>query len=86
MVRVGTTAATVLTQRPLHATSDAKLDEKIATALWKYQDPDLAVRREALEALWDALERVKTVIDPADKRRSAEALVELMVTDPASAE
>ena len=81
VIRVGTTAAGVVTQSPLPATGDARLDEKIATALRKYRDPDVDVRREALEALWDAFERIKTVIDPTDKKTSAEALVELMVTD-----
>lgn len=84
VIRVGTVAVGIVTQSPVPATGDAQLDEKIATALRKYQDPDVAVRREALEALWDAFERVKTVIDPTNKKRSAEALVELMVTDPAS--
>lgn len=84
VVRVGTVAAGVATQSPVPATGDAQLDEKIATALRKYQDPDVAVRREALEALWDAFERVKTLIEPTDKKRSAEALVEIMVTDHAS--
>lgn len=84
VVRVGTVAAAVLTQSPVPTTGDAQLDEKIATALRKYQDPDVAVRREALEALWDAFERVKTLLIPTDKKRSAEALVELIVADPAS--
>lgn len=84
MVRVGTVAAAVLTQSPVPTTGNAQLDEKIATALRKYQDPDVAVRREALEALWDAFERVKTLLIPTDKKRSAEALVELIVADPAS--
>ena len=39
---------------------------------------------EALEALWDAFEQVKTVIDPTNKKRSAETLVDLMVAEPAS--
>lgn len=84
VIRVGTVAAGVLMQSPIPATGDAQLDEKIATALRKYQDPDVTMRREALEALWDAFERVKTVIDPSEKNRSAEALIELMVADPAS--
>jgi len=84
VVRVGTIAAGFVTRSPLPKTGDRQLDEKIATALLKYQDPDVSVRREALEALWDAFERVKTVIDPSDKKRSAEALVELIVADPAS--
>lgn len=83
-MRVGTVAASVLTQGPIPATGDAQLDDKVAVGVRKYQDPDPAVRREALEALWDAFERVKTMIDPTDKKRAAEALIELMVTDLAS--
>ncbi len=84
VTRIGTTAAVVVTQSPVPPTGDPQLDEKILTALHKYQDPDVGVRREALEALWDAFERVKTVIDPSDKKRSAEALIDLMVVDTAS--
>lgn len=84
VVRIGTVASGVVTQSPVPPTGDVQLDQKIATALRKYQDPDVAIRREALEALWDAFERVKTVIDPTDKKRSAEALVELMASDRAS--
>ena len=86
VVRVGTVAARVLTRTPVPATGDAQLDDKVAAGVRKYEDPDASVRREALEALWDAFERVKTMIDPTDKKRSAEALVELMVGDPASRE
>lgn len=86
VVRIGTVAAGVLTSAPIPPTGDAQLDEKIATALRKYQDPDIVVRREALEALWDAFERIKTVVDPTNKKRSAEQLVDLMVADPASRE
>lgn len=84
VVRVGTVAASVLIGAPIPATGDAQLDDKVAAGVRKYQDPDPVVRREALEALWDAFERVKTMIDSTDKKRSAEALVDLMVTDLAS--
>jgi hypothetical protein len=84
VIRVGTVAAGLVAPSPLPSSGDAQLDEKIATALRKYQDPDVAVRREALEALWDAFERVKTVLDPTNKERSAKELVDLMVAAPAS--
>ncbi len=77
MVRVGAVAADVVMQSPVPETGDAQLDVKIATALRKYQDSDLSVRREALEALWYAFERVKTVIDPKDKKRTAGSLESL---------
>lgn len=65
-------------------TGDDQLDDKIATALHKYQDLEVAVRREALEPLWDAFERVKTVIDPTDKKRSTNELIDLMASNGAS--
>ncbi len=80
VIRIGTMAAQVLTQSPVPATGDIQLDDKITTALRKYHDPDVGVRREALEALWDAFERVKTIL-PGDKKRSATALVDLVTAD-----
>jgi hypothetical protein len=84
VVRVGSAAAGLATRSPVPLTGNGPLDEKLATALRKYADADLVVRLEALEALWDALERVKTVIDPTDKKRSATELVERMAAAPAS--
>lgn len=80
VTRIGTTASQVLTHSPVPGTGDSQLDGKITTALRKYHDPDIRVRREALEALWDALERVKTIL-PGDKKRSATTLVQLVTTD-----
>jgi hypothetical protein len=86
VVRLGTVAAGTVARTPIPPTGDVQLDEKIAIALRKYESPDIVVRRESLEALWDAFERIKTVLDPSDKRRSAEALVELMVSGPPARE
>jgi hypothetical protein len=49
------------------STGDSDLDTMLETARRKFLDPDEAVRREALEKLWDAWERVKTVEPGADK-------------------
>ena len=84
MVRVDSAAATVATRSPVPSVGDVQVDEKIATALRKYRAPDAAVRREALEALWDAFERIKTVVDPISKKRSVRALIDLMADEGAS--
>ena len=84
VVRVGTVAVGVITRSPIPSIGDDQLDEKLTTALRKYENPDVAVRKEALEALWDAFERVKSVIDPSDKKRSAATLIEMIVPDRAS--
>ena len=83
VARIGTVAAEMVVQTPIPKSGDPHLDAKIDSAVSKCGDPDSNVRQEALEALWDALERVKTVIDPNDKKQSADALIGLMAGDVA---
>lgn len=78
--RIGTPAVQTLTRSPLRSSGDDQIDDKIATALRKYSDPDVAVRLEALEALWDAFERIKTVL-PGDKKQSVTSLIDSVTTD-----
>lgn len=59
----------------LFRTGDIELDGLLETARRKYLDPDPAIRKEALEKLWDAFERIKTLEPGRDKRQSAEALL-----------
>lgn len=70
----------------LHAwdrrTGDDALDELLALARRRFLDPDPAERTEALKALWAAWERVKTVIDPDDKKTSAAALLDRAAFHP----
>jgi hypothetical protein len=54
---------------------DAEFDRLLATAARKHLDPDPAVRAEGPEKLWDAFERVKTILDH-DKRKGANELLE----------
>lgn len=42
-------------------TGDQELDHLLEKSRSKFFNPDLAVRRESLEALWDAWERLKTL-------------------------
>lgn len=58
----------------LPPTRDARFDELVEQAVAKFTHPDSRVRREALQDLWDAFERMKTILD-ADKRRGAAALI-----------
>ncbi len=62
-------------------TGDEDLDRLISTAIEKFQDPDLEVRKESLEKLWDAWERLKTLLD-TDKKAGAEKLLESAVACP----
>ncbi len=56
-------------------TGDTELDSMLETARIKYLDPDPRVRRESLEKLWDAWERLKTVEPGKDKKVSIKALL-----------
>lgn len=63
-------------------TGDLELDTLLETARKKFLDADLVVRREALEKLWDAWERLKTILPGADKRVSATALLDQASVEP----
>ncbi len=56
-------------------TEDAELDRMLRTAQTKFLHKDADVRPEALEALWDAWERLKTLPPGRDKRAQATALL-----------
>lgn len=58
----------------LPPTSDAEFDRLLAVSARKYLDPDPAVRAEGLEKLWDAFERVKTLLH-RDKKKGANQLL-----------
>jgi hypothetical protein len=61
-------------RRQLPSTSDSRFDDLLESAVARFRSPDPAERRESLEPLWDAFERMKTILDP-DKKRGAEALI-----------
>jgi hypothetical protein len=55
-------------------TGEEGLDRMLETARRKFFNPDVSTRHEALEALWDAWERLKT-LDGADKKAQITALL-----------
>jgi hypothetical protein len=56
-------------------TGDAILDDMIDEAKKKFINPDTKIRREAIERLWDCWERIKSLEDPSNKRKSIVALI-----------
>lgn len=64
-------------------TGDAHLDEMLEDARTKFQNRDLKVRRESLEELWDAWERLKTVEKGKDKKATVKALLDKGAQEPA---
>jgi len=63
-------------RRAVFDTGDGALDGLLETARGKFLSPDPATRREALEKLWDAWERLKTLEPGTDKRASTKALLD----------
>lgn len=55
-------------------TGDSELDDLLNRAREKFRSPELDDRRDALEKLWDAYERLKSSKGPS-KPRSVEALI-----------
>jgi hypothetical protein len=62
-------------------TGDAHLDSLLEAARTKYLNPNPSTRQESLEKLWDAWERLKTIADPSDKRRSITILLDRAATE-----
>lgn len=62
-------------------TGDGDLDRLLTTAIAKFSDPDPAIRAEGLEKLWDAWERLKTLL-AADKKQGIADLIEQAVPEP----
>lgn len=57
-------------------TGDSELDEMLEKARRKFLHPDKATRRESLEALWDAWERLKTLVDGPNKKAQVTSLLD----------
>ncbi len=57
-------------------TGDQQLDNLLKTAQEKFIDPDPDTRREALEPLWDAWERLKTLDGHGDKQSRTKAMLD----------
>jgi hypothetical protein len=63
-------------------TGDEHLDRMLETARQKYLSPDPTLRRESLEKLWDAWERLKSLDDQRDKKKSAKLMLDRVSVGP----
>lgn len=68
-------------QSTMFQTGDNHLDSMLEAARAKYLNPNPLVRRESLEKLWDAWERLKTLENPADKKNSVGILLDKASTE-----
>jgi hypothetical protein len=69
-------------QMAVFRTGDTDLDSLLESARVKFLNPDAKVRREALEKLWDAWERLKTVEPCGHKKASVKALLDKAGDEP----
>lgn len=69
-------------RRTAFNTGDRTLDNMLDECLAKFSDRNPLVRREALERLWDAWERLKSLADPSDKKRSIKVILDVTATEP----
>src|ERR1700722_7575612 len=68
-------------QRAAFHTGDTHLDAFLEGARAKFLDPDLKVRRESLEKIWDAFERLKT-LEGGSKKMSVAILLAKAIREP----
>jgi len=84
IVRIGPAVLREELLRFTFSTGDGDLDRMLEAARKKFLAPDLNVRNDALEKLWDAWERIKTLELPgaANKLASATKLLNKASTEP----
>ena len=70
-------------KRMEYSTGDQELDELLHTAIDRFLLPTPEARQDALEKLWDAFERLKTIEAPGDKRAGTTILIDKAI--PANA-
>lgn len=69
-------------KRTIFNTGDRTLDNMLDESRTKFSDRNPLVRREALERLWDAWERLKSLADPGDKKRSIKIILDSIAQEP----
>jgi hypothetical protein len=66
----------------LFQTEDTTLNELLEKARTKFLSRDAAIRKESLEALWDAWERLKSLELGKDKKESVGKLLDKVTAEP----
>jgi hypothetical protein len=84
IVRIGPAVLREELLRFTFSTGDGDLDRMLEAARKKFLAPDLNVRNDALEKLWDAWERIKTLEIPGkgNKQASAAQLLDKASSEP----
>lgn len=69
-------------KRTIFRTGDRTLDNMLDECRAKFSDRNPLVRREALERLWDGWERLNSIADPGDKKRSIKIILDATAAEP----
>ena len=83
VTRVAPTGLAEVLAQSVFKTGDATLDELLEDSRSKFLHRDLKVRKESLEKLWDAWERLKTIAPGKNKAKQAQGLLEEAASEPA---
>ena len=70
-----------LVRRTGFRTGDDDLDDLLETAIDRFLSPNPDARQDAVEKLWDAFERLKTIEAGKDKKTRATALIDHAISD-----
>ena len=82
IVRLGSPIFQHALETVMFSTGDATLDSLLEDARRKFTNPDAKIRREGLEKLWDAWERVKTIEPAKDKKESTKKILDRAAVEP----
>ena len=69
-------------KRTIFRTGDRTLDNMLDECRIKFSDRNPLVCREALERLWDGWERLKSLADPSDKKKSIKIILDAISAEP----
>ena len=82
VIRLAPTVLRESLQAAVFQTGDVTLNDMLESARLKFLNPNPKVRREALEKIWDAWERIKTIEPGADKKSQVKALLDKAAAEP----
>jgi hypothetical protein len=82
IVRLAPTGLQEALAATVFRTGDTHLDEMLEAARTKFLHRDLNIRRESLEKLWDAWERLKTIEEGTNKPAMVKALLDKGAAEP----
>lgn len=82
IMRMGSPAVQQTVRNPRPLSGDQKLDDDLRQAVSLYKSRKSSDRTIAIERLWDAFERLKTIDIPGNKHASATKLLETIKSEP----